>query len=88
MSERDAVGSRVVVRHGDREVTDWLNAGDGFLCRNQQLLCFGLGSATKVDELAVHWPSGKRQVFHDVPVDQRYLLVEGQAELFPQVEVD
>ena len=88
VSERDAVGSRVVARHGDREVTDWLNAGDGFLCRNQQLLCFGLGSATKVDELAVHWPSGKRQVFHDVPVDQRYLLVEGQAELFPQVEVD
>ena len=49
---------------------------------------FWIGSATKVDELVVHWPSGKRQVFHDVPVDQRYLLVEGQAELFPQVEVD
>lgn len=81
-SERDAVGCRVVVRSGDDQLTEWLNAGDGFLCRNEQMLSFGVGDALRLDEVVVHWPSGKQQVFRDVDTDQRYLLVEGAAELF------
>jgi hypothetical protein len=87
VSERDAIGSRVVVRNGDVELTEWLNAGDGFLCRNEPLLSFGVGNALSLDEVVIHWPSGKRQIFRDVKADQRYLLVEGQAELFPFVDM-
>ena len=85
-SERDAIGGRVVVRKGDFELTEWLNAGDGFLCRNEQVMFFGLGNAATLDEVVIHWPSGKRQVWNDVRADQRYLMVEGQTELFPLLE--
>ncbi|OUW83775.1 MAG: hypothetical protein CBD74_05200 [Saprospirales bacterium TMED214] len=87
VSERDAIGSRVVVRSGDVELTDWLNAGDGFLCRNEPVLSFGVGNALSLDEVVIHWPSGKQQIFRDVKADQRYLLVEGQAELFSIVNM-
>lgn len=40
-SERDAIGSWVVVRKGDFELTEWLNAGDGFLWQNEQVIFFG-----------------------------------------------
>ena len=85
-SERDAVGTRVVVRKAGLELTEWLNSGDGFLCRNEQVMFFGLGDAATLDEVVIHWPSGKRQVLNDVAADQRYLLVEGQSELFPLLE--
>ena len=85
-SERDAIGGRVVVRKEDFELTEWLNAGDGFLCRNEQVIFFGLGNAATLDEVVIHWPSGKRQVWNDVRADQRYLVVEGQTELFPLLE--
>ena len=42
--------------------------------------------AATLDEVVIHWPSGKRQVLNDVAADQRYLLVEGQSELFPLLE--
>ncbi|MAI30809.1 MAG: RNA-binding protein [Rhodopirellula sp.] len=83
VSERDAIGARVVVRNGDVELTGWLNAGDGFLCRNEPVLSFGVGNALSLDKVVIHWPSGKLQTFRDVRADRRYLLVEGQAELFP-----
>lgn len=82
VSERDAIGGRVVVRSGNVEITEWLNAGDGFICRNEPVLSFGVGNAFSLDEVVIHWPSGKQQIFRDVKADQRCLLVEGQAELF------
>lgn len=86
VSERDAIGSRVVVRSGDVELTGWLNSGDGFLCRNEQVLSFGVGNALSLDEVVIHWSSGERQTFRDVQADQRCLLVEGQVELFPFID--
>ena len=60
-SERDAVGARVRVRAGEREWTDWVISGDGYLCRNEAVVSFGLGNATKVDEIVIDWPSGVQQ---------------------------
>ncbi len=34
-SERDAIGARVEVRAGEQTWTNWLVAGDGYLCRNE-----------------------------------------------------
>jgi hypothetical protein len=33
-------------------------------------LHFGLGAATKVDKLIVHWPSGGEQILEKLGVDQ------------------
>ena len=81
-SERDAVGARVTVRCGDQQWTDWLTGGDGYLCRNEAFLPFGLGDRNSVDEITVDWPSGKTQTWNSLAVDQRVMLIEDQGESF------
>ncbi len=76
-SERDAVGCRVVVTIDDHAFTDWVTAGDGYLCTDESVLDFGLGAVSKVDSVQVHWTSGATQTFHDMLPGQRYLLIEG-----------
>lgn len=79
-SERDAIGARVRARWSKREAVEWSAAGDGYLSRNEHVISFGLGPASTPVEIEVRWPSGKRQVHRDIKVDQRVLIVEGQAE--------
>ena len=81
-SERDAIGARVTVRAGDQQWTDWITGGDGYLCRNESFVPFGLGDQNRIDEITVEWPSGKNQTWASIPADQRYMLIEGESESF------
>ena len=81
-SERDAIGAKIRVRLGDRELCEWVMGGDGYLCRNEAVVSFGLGDVARVDEITIAWPSGVKQTIADVPVDHRILLVEGESEPF------
>jgi hypothetical protein len=51
----------------------------GFLSCNEPFIHFGLGDADRVDEMVVDWPGGTRQVFHDLPVDQLYVVSEPES---------
>ena len=82
LSERDAIGAKVQVQYANEVSTDFVVAGDGYLCSNESVLTFGLGESNRIDRLSIEWPSGVRQEFLDLEVDQRWLLVEGQDELF------
>ena len=81
-TERDAIGARVQIDYGDDVSTEFLIAGDGYLCRNEAMLAFGLGSVSQVDRLTIDWPNGTRQVFRDLEADHRWLVVEDQLEPF------
>lgn len=81
-SERDGIGARVVVKTVGGEQTQWVTAGDGYFCSDEAVLDFGLGRGEKIESVQVHWPSGKSQIFMSVRADQRYLVVEGDAELY------
>ena len=81
-SERDAIGAKVRIEYDGRDATDWVIAGDGYFSRNEATLSFGLGDATKVDRISITWPSGKEQRIEHVLADQRFLIVENQAEVF------
>ena len=85
-SERDAIGTTVHVRLGNRVLVRQLMAGDGFQCSNQRSLLIGLGDATQIDELQIQWPSGTGQKFTQVPVDREVICVEGSTQLvnFPR----
>ncbi len=39
---------------------------------------FGLGQATMVTRLTIHWPSGVVQELADIPVGRHIRVVEGQ----------
>lgn len=78
-SERDAVGASVRIESGNRRTTEWLVGGDGYLCRNEAIVSFGLADASRVDRLEIEWPSGETQSFTDIAADQRIVVVEHES---------
>lgn len=82
-SERDAVGARVTLRLAEgRELTRWVTAGDGFFCRNEPVVAFGLGQLASVESMTVIWPSGRIQKITAPPVDRRLLVIENESQAF------
>lgn len=77
-SERDAIGAKVEVISGERRWSQWVTAGDGYLCRNENRLLFGLGDIESVDEVKVTWPDGSTQSYAGVQTNARVLLIQGQ----------
>ncbi|MFP5234487.1 MAG: CRTAC1 family protein [Acidobacteriota bacterium] len=74
-SNRDGLGAKVEVNAGDKRWTAERVAGSGYLSQNDDRLHFGLGSATKIDKLVIHWPSGREQTLENIGVD-KVLTVE------------
>jgi hypothetical protein len=74
-SNRDGIGARVEVYAAGKRQTAERVAGSGYLSQNEERLHFGLGAATTVDKLLVHWPSGREQTLEHLTVD-RVLTVE------------
>ena len=74
-SNRDGIGARVEVFAGGKRWMEERVASSGYLSQNDARLHFGLGPATSVDKLVVHWPSGKVQTLEKLAVD-RVVTVE------------
>lgn len=77
-SNRDAIGARVEVDAGGKRVTQWLNAGSGYLSQHTKRLHFGLSGATRATRITVRWPSGDVQEFTNFDAGHVYHLTEGQ----------
>jgi hypothetical protein len=74
-SNRDGIGTRIEVFTGTRKQIAERIAGSGYLSQDDARVHFGLGPASKIDKVVLHWPSGKEQVLENVAVD-RVLTVE------------
>jgi hypothetical protein len=74
-SNRDGIGARVEVFAAGKRHTAERVAGTGYLSQDDERLHFGLGAATAIDKLIVHWPSGREQTLENLSVD-RVLQVE------------
>lgn len=77
-SDRDAVGTTLRARIGQRTIVRQLTAGDGYQASNERRVIFGLGGSEAIDHLEVHWPSGLVQQFEQLPVSQELLIIEGR----------
>ncbi len=76
-SPRDAVGATVFVSaNGMKQRGDVLSGGS-YASTSDPRPHFGLGPATKVDDIEVHWPSGKVEHFTVTGVDQIVAITEG-----------
>jgi tetratricopeptide (TPR) repeat protein len=82
-SNRDAIGTEVVLVTSSGRQTRQLVAGDGYFASNQRHLIFGLGTATEVTSLTVRWPTGHRQSFQSVAADQAIIIVEETHSFHP-----
>jgi len=57
-STRDAIGTTIEVRAGERRWARQLVGGDGYMASNERVIQFGAGPALQVDGIEVRWPSG------------------------------
>lgn len=81
-SNRDAVGAWVKVRVGpdQPEMLRMVKAGGSYASSNDPRLFFGVGHATSVASVEVHWPSGVIQNFSDVAILETLVLLEPNAD--------
>lgn len=80
-SNRDAVGARVQVTAGNLTQVDEVHSGRGYQSYWGPRLHFGLGRNRRVERLVIHWPSGERQEFRDLPADRFFTITEGQSDM-------
>jgi hypothetical protein len=74
ISNRSAIGARVVVATSEGSYVREVSGGAGRGSQNSLPLEFGLGAATVVEELTIRWPSGTVQTRRNVTVD-RYITI-------------
>jgi len=80
-SNRDAIGARVRVVAGGLSQIREIAGGGSYLSQSDLRANFGLGQAVQVQTVEISWPSGRKQVFHDIEADKFYLIEEGQDQL-------
>lgn len=77
-SNRSAVGAKIEVEAGGRTLTRWVTGGGSYLSASDRRVVVGLGAAAGVERVTVVWPSGVRQVFHDLTPNRGWQLTEGR----------
>ncbi len=75
-SNRSAIGARAIVTAGGRKMMDEVMSGGSFYSNNSFTLHFGLGTATAVDAIEIHWPSGILQKIGKTAADQTLKVTE------------
>ena len=77
-SPRDAVGAAVFLSAGGIKQRGDVLSGGSFASSNDPRVHFGLGDATGVDAIEIHWPSGAQQKISVPAVDRIYTVEEGK----------
>jgi hypothetical protein len=76
----DAVGARIVWQAGDLKRSRLKTAGGSYLASHDPREVLGIGARSKIDRLEIHWPqpSGRVEVFTEVPINRYVRIVEGE----------
>ena len=77
-SNREGLGARLLLTVGS---TTWLRevkAGSSYLSQNDLRVHFGVGQASRIDRLEVHWPGGGVDVSENLPVNRTLIIREGR----------
>jgi tetratricopeptide (TPR) repeat protein len=76
-SNRDAVGAVATVTVGGRRSRGWRFGGGSFVSASDPRLHFGVGSAERVDEVEIRWPSGRIDRHGPLEARRGYRIREG-----------
>ena len=77
-SNRDGLGAVVRVTSAGGKQWAMVRSGSSYCSQSQMAPTFGLGADKVVQTLEVEWPSGVRQQFANVPVNQVVTVEEGK----------
>jgi hypothetical protein len=79
------IGARVAAEFGIRRQMRVLAGGTSYLSTSDSRILLGLGTAARVDQLEIRWPSGSRQEWKGIDGDRWLEATEGTSELRPEV---
>ena len=75
-SNRAAMGATVIVTVAGRKQARAVLSQSSYYSHDDRRLHFGLGAATRVDEIEIHWPSGQLQKLTGVETRKLVTIVE------------
>jgi len=76
----DAIGARIIWQAGDLKRSKLKTAGGSYLASHDPREVLGIGAHSKIDRLEIRWPqpSGRVEVFTELPIDRYIAIVEGE----------
>jgi enediyne biosynthesis protein E4 len=77
-SNRDGFGARVSIQAAGLTQQTEVRANASFESASDPRVHFGLGLATQVDSIVIHWPSGKVETMAREAADQELVIEEGR----------
>ncbi len=84
-SNRLALNARIKIVAGGMTQTGEIHSGGSYLSQSDLRVHFGVGSATKIDKVEIHWPSGLVENLTNVAADQHYNVLEGKGVVDPSI---
>ena len=76
-SNRDGIGAKVTLQHGNTRLLREIKSGTSYLSQNPHRLFVGLGTTDHVDRVVVRWQSGMQDIIEDVKGNQWLTIQEG-----------
>jgi len=77
-SNRDAIGARVRIFHGETSQSRLVKGGSSYLSQSELPLTFGLGKREKIDRLVIDWPGGATEEHKNLAAGRAYECVESK----------
>jgi hypothetical protein len=77
-SNRDAIGARITLRAGGLTQIHEIDGGNGYAGQSMRRAHFGIGKASKVDAVEIHWPSGAKEKIANVAINKINKITEGK----------
>ncbi|MCP5117430.1 MAG: CRTAC1 family protein [bacterium] len=69
-SNRSAIGARVHLTAGGRTQVGEVRSGGSYISQSDLRLHFGLGDASVIEKIEIHWPSGAQQVVTGAAINE------------------
>jgi hypothetical protein len=85
-SNRDAIGAKITVTAGNRELVRWITGGSSYLSSHDKRVVVGLGGQPSSGPLKaeIRWPNGAAEYLSDLKWNQYNKIVEaGQSQESP-----
>jgi hypothetical protein len=77
-SNRDAIGAVVRIVSGGLAQLRMVKSGSSYLSQSELPLTFGLEKRDRVEQVVVHWPSGRTEEFKNLTAGRCYECIEGK----------
>ncbi|HEX3352284.1 MAG TPA: CRTAC1 family protein [Terriglobales bacterium] len=77
-SNRDAIGARVRIFHGESSQSRLVKGGSSYLSQSELPLTFGLEKRDHIDRLVIDWPNGSTEEYKNLAAGRSYECVESK----------